>query len=241
MKLEYDHNQCFWHTVPARTTSSRGVAWTTPSATPTAVTTPLGSSKHEQSSPSTSLSRATAPYSLGYPGTPIIKIYFRSTKPTCQSLTPFVQSANHSQSLPSSLATTSFVQSYNLSHASTKSLTKLLRRSILVKQQLLPQPHLNGIPLVEGNNKAKISRFGQKCSLRLDRVQLPSQTEAEENIYSLVTFPSPQFACLPLCFSLLSVHKLYPFITRLRFWHDYFFKCGPRFNSPKQSARSSSC
>ena len=46
---QYDHDQCTWHypyhTVPSATTCPRGVACTTPPATPAAATPPVGSPK----------------------------------------------------------------------------------------------------------------------------------------------------------------------------------------------------
>ena len=79
---EYDHDQCTWHylyhTVPSATTRSRGVACTTPPATPAPAATPVGSPKSVLLSPSSSYSGATAPYSHGSPGTPKTTTSLRS-------------------------------------------------------------------------------------------------------------------------------------------------------------------
>ena len=83
---EYDHNQCTWHypyhTVPSATSCFRGVACTTPPATPAPATTLVRSPKSVLPSPSSSCSGATAPYSNGSPGTPNTTTSFRTTTPT---------------------------------------------------------------------------------------------------------------------------------------------------------------
>ena len=110
---EYDHDQCTWHypyhTVPSATTCSRGVACTTPPATPTPATPPVGSPKSVLPSPSSSYSGATAPYSHGSPGTPKTTISYRSSRPTPEPQTS-AESPAHSQSLPSSPSTPSSVK-----------------------------------------------------------------------------------------------------------------------------------
>ena len=112
---EYDHDQCTWHypyhTIPSATTCSRGAACTTPPATPAPTTTPVGSPKPVLPSPSSSYSGATAPYSLGSPGTPKTTTSFRSSTPTPEPLTSPAESPAHSRSLPSSPSTPSSVRS----------------------------------------------------------------------------------------------------------------------------------
>ena len=111
---QYDHDQCTWHypyhTVPSATTCSRGVACTTPPATPAPATTPVGSPKSVLPSPSSSYSGATAPYSHGSPGTPKTTTSIRSDTPTPEPQTS-IESPAHSRSLPSSPSTPSSVRS----------------------------------------------------------------------------------------------------------------------------------
>ena len=111
----YDYDQCTWHypyhTVPSANTFSRGVACTTPPATPATATTPFGSPKSVLPSPSSSYSGATAPYSHGSPSTPKTTTSFRSNTPTPEPLTSPAKSPAHSRSLPSSPSTPSSVKS----------------------------------------------------------------------------------------------------------------------------------
>ena len=110
----YDHDQCTWHypyhTVPSATTCPRGVACTTPPATPAPATTSVGSPKSVLPSPSSSYSGATAPYSHGSPGTPKTTTSLRSDTPTPEPQTS-AESPAHSRSLPSSPSTPSSVKS----------------------------------------------------------------------------------------------------------------------------------
>ena len=112
---EYDHDQCTWHypyhAVPSATTCSRGVACTTPPATPTPATPPNGSPKSVLPSPSSSYSGATAPYSHGSPGTPKTTTSFRASTPTPEPLTSPAKSPAHSRSFSSSPSTPSSVRS----------------------------------------------------------------------------------------------------------------------------------
>ena len=111
----YHHDQCTWHypyhTVPSATTCSRGVACTTPIATPASATTPVCSPKSVLPSPSSTYSEATATYSHGSPGTPKTTTSFHLSTPTPEPLTSPARSPAHSRSLSSSPSKPSSVRS----------------------------------------------------------------------------------------------------------------------------------
>ena len=110
---EYDHDQCTWHypyhSVPSGTTS-RGIAFTTPSAAFTSVTTPAGSPKSVPASLFCH-SGITAPSSHGSPGTPKTTTLFSSSTPIPEPPTSFVESPAHSRNRPRSPSTPSSVRS----------------------------------------------------------------------------------------------------------------------------------
>ena len=213
---KYDHDQCTWHypyhTVPSATTCSRGVACTTPPATPAPATTPVGSPKSVLPSPSSSYSGAAAPYSHGSPGTPQTTTSLRSGTPTLEPQTS-AESPAHSRSLPSSPSTPSSVRSKPSFREVIDNASRTLQfGEAAVASTVAPQRNLRSStkeqrkaqPLWQAKLPADLSEFGARWL-----------EEEKEKFAHFITFTSFRTLISHLCPSYYSFRL--PFLLSLVF------------------------